>query len=370
MGDKKSKNKRSVQGQGDSQLEVFSRTVTMKDISERAGVSIGTVDRALHNRGRISEETKRHVLKIADELKYQRNNFARALSVHNRVNILAIYPMEPKHYTDNFSRGFQSTLDKLSDYGLRLNVLRPKTLEPLDFLESVKNLDISEYDGILINAGGALVNPFINEAVRQNKLVATFNSDTPTSKRQFFCGEDHWAAGALSAELIAKMLRGKGTIKLFSGSFSVYALQERTKGFTDTIDYEYPDIEIIANISHEDDKENCMERAEKFLFEGAMPDAIFCNNAIGAYPICSILEKYKVNPYPIVVGYDDDQALEVMLRKGICTALMYQNPKRQASTALEYMFHCLYNHQPIPTIEKCLIVPSIVMAKNIGICRF
>lgn len=367
MSDKKAKGDHSLKK--DAQMEIFSRTVTMKDISERAGVSIGTVDRALHNRGRISEETKRHILQIAEELKYQRNNFARALSVHNRVNILAIYPLEPVQYMNNFSRGFQSTLDKLSDYGLRLDILRPRTLEPTDFLESVKDVDIDKYDGILINAGGALVNPFINEAVRKRKLVATFNSDTPTSKRHFFCGEDHWAAGALSAELIAKMLRGRGTVKLFSGSFSVYALQQRTKGFTDTIESEYPDIRVIGNISHEDDKEHSMERAENFLFESSMPDAIFCNNAIGAYPICSILEKHKVHPYPIVVGYDDDKALEGMLHKGICTAMMYQNPKKQASTALDYMFHCLYDDQPIPTIEKCLIVPSIVMEKNIGICR-
>ena len=132
MSDKKVKGDHSLKK--DAQMEIFSRTVTMKDISERAGVSIGTVDRALHNRGRISEETKRHILQIADELKYQRNNFARALSVHNRVNILAIYPLEPVQYMNNFSRGFQSTLDKLSDYGLRLDILRPRTLDLLTFL--------------------------------------------------------------------------------------------------------------------------------------------------------------------------------------------------------------------------------------------
>lgn len=42
--------------------------VTMKDIAERAGVTIGTADRALHNRGRISETTKEKILLIAKEL--------------------------------------------------------------------------------------------------------------------------------------------------------------------------------------------------------------------------------------------------------------------------------------------------------------
>ena len=31
---------------------------TIKEIAQKAGVSIGTVDRVIHNRGRVSEETK------------------------------------------------------------------------------------------------------------------------------------------------------------------------------------------------------------------------------------------------------------------------------------------------------------------------
>ena len=39
------------------------------DIAKKANVSIGTVDRVLHNRGEVSESTKNKILKI-------KNNFA------------------------------------------------------------------------------------------------------------------------------------------------------------------------------------------------------------------------------------------------------------------------------------------------------
>ena len=42
--------------------------VTLKQIAELAGVSIGTVDRALNDRGRISTDTKEKILKIAKQL--------------------------------------------------------------------------------------------------------------------------------------------------------------------------------------------------------------------------------------------------------------------------------------------------------------
>lgn len=54
-------------------------TVTLKDIAEKSGVSIGTVNRALNNTGRISIETQSRILKIAQELNYTPNRAAQAL---------------------------------------------------------------------------------------------------------------------------------------------------------------------------------------------------------------------------------------------------------------------------------------------------
>ena len=44
--------------------------VTLQQIAELAGVSRGTVDRALHNRGRVNSEVALRIRKIADELGY------------------------------------------------------------------------------------------------------------------------------------------------------------------------------------------------------------------------------------------------------------------------------------------------------------
>ena len=48
------------------------KRVRIKDIADKAGVSTGTVDRVLHDRGRVAPNVKKRVLEVVDELGYER----------------------------------------------------------------------------------------------------------------------------------------------------------------------------------------------------------------------------------------------------------------------------------------------------------
>ena len=64
---------------------------TIKDIARMAGVSAGTVDRVLHNRGDVSEKSKEKVQKVLDEINYQPNVFAIGLAAKKKyVMIIGI----------------------------------------------------------------------------------------------------------------------------------------------------------------------------------------------------------------------------------------------------------------------------------------
>jgi len=54
--------------------------IRIKDIATLAGVSEGTVDRVLHNRGEVSEKSKAAVEKILEEINYSPNLLARSLA--------------------------------------------------------------------------------------------------------------------------------------------------------------------------------------------------------------------------------------------------------------------------------------------------
>lgn len=64
--------------------------IRIVDIAKMAGVSVGTVDRVIHNRGRVSEENRKKVQAILEMVNYQPNLMARSLASKKQYHFIAI----------------------------------------------------------------------------------------------------------------------------------------------------------------------------------------------------------------------------------------------------------------------------------------
>ena len=56
------------------------KTVTIKDVAERAGVSPKTVSRVINDEVHVRPEVREQVMRVVAELDYRPNAFARGLS--------------------------------------------------------------------------------------------------------------------------------------------------------------------------------------------------------------------------------------------------------------------------------------------------
>ena len=92
--------------------------VTIQQIAERAGVSRGTVDRALNNRGRINPEVAEKIRKIADEMGYipkERKKRARG-----KIRIGVVTQLAKSSFMLEINRGIQQAKEELEDRGIEL----------------------------------------------------------------------------------------------------------------------------------------------------------------------------------------------------------------------------------------------------------
>jgi len=95
--------------------------VTMREIADRAGVSIATVSRVLNGRGDVSDDTRELVSRVIQENGYTANRSARSLSA-GRTGLVGV--VVPLVYPAYFSAILAGAAEALSDQGMQI-VLSP-----------------------------------------------------------------------------------------------------------------------------------------------------------------------------------------------------------------------------------------------------
>src|SRR5690554_6138250 len=157
----------------------MTKRVTLKHIAELLNTSIGTVDRALHDRPGINEETRKRVLKAAEELGYQANRSAQSLSRKRSIRLGCIYPEQPLFYAD-ISAGIERACQGLQDFRVELVSRRTKFLGYKDEIAEMEDLLKMGVDGIAVCPGHRTkMNDVIDKAVSLGIPVVTISSDAP-----------------------------------------------------------------------------------------------------------------------------------------------------------------------------------------------
>ena len=82
--------------------------VTIQQIAERAGVSRGTVDRALNNRGRINPEVAEMVKKTAEEMGYVHKSRKRQKNASGKKKIGIVTQLSGSSFMLEVNRGIQT----------------------------------------------------------------------------------------------------------------------------------------------------------------------------------------------------------------------------------------------------------------------
>ncbi len=310
------------------------KIVRIKDIALKANVSTGTVDRVLHERGRVSEKVKERILKIIKEMNYEPNLMARALGSSKKYQFAALIPNEQyDSYWHYPKMGIMKAEKELKQYGIIIKYYLFNPYDANSFIENARHITEQNVDGIIVSPiFYREVLPFLEQWKKDKIPFVLFNTQIADYDPLSYIGQDSYQSGYLAGKLIHYGLPHPCSILIahFDEEISNAAhLSKKEQGFKNYfiqnhIDQQYNIVKAELNSS------NFFEFTERLggLIE-SIPDleGIFVTTS-KAFEIASYLKQRRIKKIKIV-GYDLLPKNIHFLNDGLISFLINQNPKGQ-----------------------------------------
>jgi len=315
---------------------------TIKDIAKALGVSRGTVDRALHNRAGISEETKRRVLAKITESSYIPNNFARVLSLHRRLTIAIVVPEKNSQnpFWPQIKVGVDAGTHEIEGLGIEVLWLATKA-DPREQLEIMEELINKKVNAIAI----ASIDPdtltdVINRAVDAGIVVVTFCTDTPSSRRMCFIGQDLITAGKVAGELMGQFVGGKGKVAVITGFCKTLAHRQRVEGFREEVNSFFPRIRIMGVYENHDRADEAYHITKRLLQDSPDLKGIYVT-AGGPFGTAKAIEDMGKTGKVKLICFDFVDETVKYVRERVIQACIGQDPFLQGYEIVQILYDFL-----------------------------
>src|ERR1041385_1263493 len=127
------------------------KTIRIKDIARLAGVSIGTVDRVLHKRGKTSHEATTKVLSVLQKMDYKPNFIARNLGSNRELRIATLIPYAPAdEYWVQCEKGLQDAANDWGHFNLTIEPYLFELDNSTSFTKAAHAVLRAKPDGVLM----------------------------------------------------------------------------------------------------------------------------------------------------------------------------------------------------------------------------
>lgn len=343
--------------------------VRIIDIAKKAGVSKGTVDRVIHNRGNVSKEAKEKVLKVMKDLDYKPNIIASSLAYNRTWKIAALLPKPDEDpFWEQPQFGIDKAANSVRDYGVRVQSFHFKDGDTNSFTKESKKILEQQFDAVLV--APIFFNEsheFLNELNNVGINYALINTYLKREDSNFLCyiGQDSFYSGVLAAKLLNFGIENKDAVMVLHLEKDVYNsrhLLEKEQGFQDFfIQHPQRNIQVIKT---------SFEQAEKYEKFRAFMDFQFKSypNLKGIFVTTSKLHYLKkaidgLVPYKVkLVGFDLIEPNLHYLREEAIDFLINQNPVKQGYLGIINLVNHLILKKDVKPIQHLPL--DVVLKEN------
>lgn len=342
--------------------------IRIKDIASLAGVSEGTVDRVLHNRGDVSPKSLEAVNKVLEEMNYTPNLFARSLASKKQYRFVSIIPEYlPEEYWERVDKGFEKAAIDFFHHNVLIEKMYFNQFNVNTFVELTGKVIESRPDAVFL--APIFKKESLNFCMELSRLEIPFSfidSLIPEADFLTYYGQNSFQSGYVAAKLLLSGVKSKIQILVIrtkrKGSVSNQTIS-RYEGFIQYInDNQLNDVVELINIEFD----NTDEDSNLGLLRNAIREN---ENIRGAITFNSKVYRLAMHLVSLnktdihIIGYDLLKKNVSYLQQGIINFLIAQRPDKQAYFSVRDMCRELIFNQEIKKINYVPI--DILLKENI-----
>ena len=336
----------------------------VKEIARRANVSIATVDRVIHNRTGVSQQTKNKINEIIAQLNYQPNLLAQRLASRKVLRLATLIPQssDETSFWEAPLKGIEQADAEVNQFATVIDKYFYDQNSRESFIEQTEIILESKPHGIL------LAPSFIEESIeftnKCNELHIPYvliDSDIPNQGSLSYIGPNLYHSGYLGAHLIRYLTTENDSILLINISKEIddhHHLVKKEDGFRSY----FRENKRCNNIYRLDIKQTDYQSIERNLTEAFATyqdvKVVFVTNS-RVFDVANYIE--TVGKDVILIGYDFLTKNVDYLNKGIIDFLICQKPLEQAYRGVM----ALYQHLAISLpVESIYFMPIDILTKE------
>ena len=327
---------------------------SIKEIVLKTGLSQSTVMRVLKESTNVKPETMEKIFNAAKEIGYEINRTKSTIGV--------ILTSDGNIYYNSLIDSIKSTAEKISSFNY--NVIL-ETMKGYNVERQVELLDeLSEKAEVIIITPIShpdVINK-INELTDKGKKIITLIFDVENSKRLCHIGVDYNKVGRLAGNLMGLIVKENTKVAMLYGSDNVLCHKERLDGFKDYVNQHRPDIDIVTTVKNSDNDEDGYTTTKKLLEDYPDVNALFISSG-GISGICkAIKEANKVGKITVIAS-GRNPVIESLIKEGVVTATISQNPVEQGKMAVLTAFNMMTTNKK-PDFDKHFVDINAVLFEN------
>lgn len=339
--------------------------VTIKEIARLAGVSRGTVDKALNNRPGIREDTRQKIQKIAKDLDYHPNLIGKVL-VNSGTPIKIGVILTPLYnpFIDLVMQGIKAAEDEFAPFNVQVIVKTSISLEPQEHSWLLDELEAEQVSGIVaLPVEDTTFIEHINKLYDRGVEVVTFNSYVKGIQQLCYVGQDHYKGGRTAAGLMGKLLPDGGDVGVIISSKYLSCHTNRLKGFRDKLGELKQKINIIEVLENQDLKELAFRQTLEYCKKYPEMKGLYMTGG-GESGAARALELIGAKDKIALICYDVLPEIKDYMRSGTIDFVVDQDGYRQGYQSVKILFEKLIKGIN-PQVEMIRIPVTIVTGDSL-----